>query len=79
MTGQDPETTPVIIGVGQINDRPETPADGLDPVGLMTRALRHADADAGGGVLVDCDSLSVVAQLAWPQLNPVDAKVAAIF
>ena len=76
MTGQDPENTPVIIGVGQINDRPETPADGLDPVGLMTRALRRADADAGGGVLVDCDSLSVVAQLAWPQLNPVDAKVA---
>ena len=76
MTGQDPETTPVIIGVGQINDRPETPADGLDPVGLMTRALRRADADAGSGVLVDCDSLSVVAQLAWPQLNPVDAKVA---
>ena len=76
MTEQDPETIPVIIGVGQINDRPEQPGDGLDPVGLMAEALRRADADAGGGVLEDCDSLTVVAQLAWPQLNPVDGKVA---
>ena len=76
MTEQDPETIPVIIGVGQINDRPEQPGDGLDPVGLMAEALRRADADAGGGVLEDCDSLAVVAQLAWPQLNPVDGKVA---
>ncbi len=73
----DPERTPVIVGVGQINDRPEDPADGLDPVGLMAEALRRAEADAGGGWLADCDSLAVVAQLAWPQLNPVDGKVAA--
>ncbi|MEP0561152.1 MAG: acetyl-CoA acetyltransferase, partial [Qipengyuania citrea] len=76
MTEQDPQTIPVIIGVGQINDRPEQPGDGLDPVGLMAEALRRADADAGDGVLEDCDSLAVVAQLAWPQLNPVDGKVA---
>ena len=76
MTEQDPETIPVIIGVGQINDRPEQPGDGLDPVGLMAEALRRADADAGDGVLEDCDSLAVVAQLAWPQLNPADGKVA---
>ena len=62
MTEQDPETIPVIIGVGQINDRPEQPGDGLDPVGLMAEALRRADADAGDGVLEDCDSLAVVAQ-----------------
>ena len=76
MPEQDPETIPVIVGVGQVNDRPEQPGDGLDPVGLMAEALRRADADAGGGLLADCDSLAVVAQLAWPQLNPVDAKVA---
>lgn len=70
------EWTPVIVGVGQVNDRPERPEDGLDPVGLMAEALRRADSDAGGGLLADCDSLAVVSQLAWPQLNPVDGKLA---
>ena len=76
MPQQDPERIPVIVGVGQINDRPEQPGDGLDPVGLMAEALRRADVDAGRGLLADCDSLAVVAQLGWPQLNPVDEKVA---
>ena len=78
MPDQDPDRIPVIVGVGQINDRPEQPGDGLDPVGLMAEALRRADADAnaGHGLLADCDSLAVVAQLGWPQLNPVDEKVA---
>ena len=78
MPDQDPDRIPVIVGVGQINDRPEQPGDGLDPVGLMAEALRRADADAnaGRGLLADCDSLAVVAQLGWPQLNPVDEKVA---
>ena len=77
MPDQDPDRIPVIVGVGQINDRPEQPGDGLDPVGLMAEALRRADADAnaGRGLLADCDSLAVVAQLGWPQLNPVDEKV----
>ena len=71
-----PERTPVIVGVGQINDRPEVPGDGLDPVALMAEALRRADRDAGGGFLADCDSLAVVSQIAWPQLNPVDGTLA---
>lgn len=76
----DAERTPVIVGVGQVNDRPERAEDGLDPVGLMAEALRRADADAGhsgsGGWLAGCDSLAVVRQLGWPQLNPVDGKLA---
>lgn len=78
MSEADPRKTPVIIGVGQINDRPEQPGDGLDPVGLMAAALHRADEDAGGDWLARCDSLSVVAQLAWPQLNPVDDKLAEL-
>ena len=72
----DAERIPVIVGVGQVNDRPERPEDGLDPVALMAEALRRADADGGGGWLADCNSLAVVSQLAWPQLNPVDGKLA---
>ena len=76
MIETDPRKTPVIIGVGQINDRSDNPGDGLDPIGLMAAALRRADEDAGGGWLATCDSLAVVAQLAWPQLNPVDSALA---
>lgn len=72
----DAERTPVIVGVGQVNDRPERLEDGLDPVALMAEALRRADNDAGGGWLAECDSLAVVSQLAWPHLNPVDGKLA---
>lgn len=72
----DPAKTPVVVGVGQINDRPETPDKGLDPIGLMSAALHRADADAGHGWLADCDSLSVIGQIAWPHLNPVAGKLA---
>lgn len=68
----DAERTPVIVGVGQVNDRPAEPADGLDPLALMALALRRADADAGGGWLRDCDDLAVVTQIGWPDRNPLD-------
>ncbi len=72
----DAERTPVIVGVGQVNDRPADPAEGMDPVALMAEALRRADDDAGGGWLANCDSLAVVRQIAWPQLDPIDGVVA---
>lgn len=72
----DAERTPVIVGVGQVNDRPTDPAYGMDPIALMVEALRRADADAGVGLLKDCDSLAVVSQLSFPHLNPVDGKLA---
>lgn len=73
----DDSRIPVIIGVGQVNDRPESPDAGLDPIGLMAAALRLADGDAGGGWLEKLDSLSVVDQIGWPELNPVPRAVAA--
>ena len=45
----DPTRIPVIIGVGEINDKPAADAPGLDSVELMAAAARLADADAGGG------------------------------
>lgn len=73
----DPDRIPVIVGVGQVNDRPGRPEDGLDPVALMAEALRRADGDGGGGLLADCDSLAVVAQISAPQLSPVQGRLAA--
>jgi acetyl-CoA C-acetyltransferase len=72
----DPERVPVIVGVGQINDRPANPDTGLDSLDLMVAALRLADEDAGGGWLERLDSLAVVDQISFRQLNPVAPKLA---
>jgi len=60
---------PVIVGVGQINDRPADGAPGLNSVDLMAAALQRADADAGGGWLGKLDALHNVAQLSFPELG----------
>ena len=69
---------PVIIGVGQINDRdePNKASSSLDSLGLMEAALRAADLDAGGGWLPRLDSLGVVDQISYPQLGDVSAPLA---
>ena len=71
------ERIPVIIGVGQVNDRPEAPEAGLDSAGLMAAALRLADQDAGGGWLARLDSLAVVDQISFRELGDVSAPLAA--
>lgn len=73
----DPERTPVIIGVGQINDRPQLPEDGLDSLGLMIAALGAAEVDAGVDLLSAIDSLGVVAQISCRYEGPLDSPVAA--
>ena len=72
----DPARVPVIVGVGQVNDRSEDPATALDPVQLMVAALRTADEDAGGGWLARAGSLAVVDQISFRGLNPVVDAVA---
>ncbi len=71
------DAVPVIVGVGQINDRPVDAAQGLDSTGLMAAALRAADADAGGGWLADVGSLAVVDQISFPALGDMSAALAA--
>ncbi|CAM3107475.1 Thiolase-like protein type 1 additional C-terminal domain-containing protein [Sphingomonas antarctica] len=68
----DPERIPVLAGVGQINDR----EDRLDPGEMMIEALRRAEYDAGARVLADADSLSVVTQIAWPDLGDLSPRIA---
>ncbi len=72
----DAEKVAVIVGVGQINDRPTDPMTGKDSLGLMLAALEEADKDAGGGWLADVDSVAVVAQISFRQDNPLAQKVA---
>lgn len=69
MAMTDPTRIPVIIGVGQINDRPADPDDGLDSLGLMIAALKAAEEDAGGDILTHLDSLAIVDQLSFRDLG----------
>ena len=61
----NPESIPVIVGVGEALDRPSDLSRALEPLALMEAALREADADAGGGFLARIASLDVVNQLSW--------------
>lgn len=62
----DPARIPVIIGVGEITDRPADPSEGLEPLALMAAALKRAEADAGATILAKLDSLELVNQVTWP-------------
>jgi hypothetical protein len=59
------DRTPVIIGVGEVLDRPADPGQALEPLALMEAAVRAADADAGGGFLARIDSLDVINLVSW--------------
>lgn len=72
----NPDLLPVIVGVGQINDRPDNPLDGRDPVMLMADALRQAEADAEVPLLADAQWLGVVAQIAFPEITDASIPVA---
>ncbi|UPT63901.1 MAG: hypothetical protein M0D54_04985 [Hyphomonadaceae bacterium JAD_PAG50586_4] len=68
----DSARTPVIVGVGQLNDRPVDPMAGLDTLGLMAAAARLAEADTGGGAwLAGIDSVGVVDNLSFRELGDV--------
>ncbi|MCH2171338.1 acetyl-CoA acetyltransferase [Myxococcota bacterium] len=55
----DPRT-PVLVGVGAIQQRLDDPDDALEPVALMQAALERAAADAGSrALLTDADAIRV--------------------
>ncbi len=63
------ETTnyPVIVGAGQLTNRSQRLDDAVEPVEMMARAARVAEADAGvKGLLERVDSVQVVNIISWP-------------
>lgn len=56
---------PVIVGVGEINYRPNGNEVGLDSVELMAAAARLANADAGSNWLENCDWLAITPQISF--------------
>jgi acetyl-CoA C-acetyltransferase len=73
----DPRT-PVLVGVGQVIDRPDQfrpVTERSEPVELMARALRAAAADcegarAGDRLLAAAASLRIMVPLSWRYINP---------
>ncbi|UWU95126.1 acetyl-CoA acetyltransferase [Bradyrhizobium sp. CB1015] len=61
---------PVIAGIGEIVDRPNEITEGLEPLDLLEKALRRADADAGAKLLGEVQSLDVVNFLSWRYRDP---------
>src|ERR1700741_227809 len=55
-----PDRIPVIVGVGEIVDRPKEIADGLEPLTLLEQAVKRAEQDAGAKLLHELGSLDVV-------------------
>ncbi|MDT0509765.1 acetyl-CoA acetyltransferase [Novosphingobium sp. MMS21-SN21R] len=66
---RDPSRIPVIVGVGEVNDRPLGDQAGQDSVQLMLGALAAANADAGGGWMERCARIFVVPQLSFSEID----------
>src|SRR5260221_13703294 len=64
------DRTPVIVGVGEIVDRPKEITAGLEPLVLLEQALKRAEHDSGGKLLGDIGSLDIVNFLSWRYQDP---------
>ncbi len=60
---------PVVVGVGQVNQRVAA-EDARPPIELLADAARAAAADAGAPVLEHVDAVAVVAIGSWQYANP---------
>lgn len=65
------DRTPVIVGVGQINQRVDDGAASLEPAELMANALRLAADDCGvSDIVAGADSVRAVHVLGWRYRDP---------
>jgi acetyl-CoA C-acetyltransferase len=65
---------PIIVGVGQVTQRPETERP-REPLALMAEAARNAERDAAahagaGDILHELDSIRIVNVFSWPSKDP---------
>jgi acetyl-CoA C-acetyltransferase len=67
---QPEQLIPVIVGVGEIVDRPKEITDGLEPLTLLEQACKRAEADSGAKLLHELGSLDVVSFLSWRYRDP---------
>jgi acetyl-CoA C-acetyltransferase len=65
----DPRT-PVLVGVGQLKQRPDDPLEALEPVAMMQSVLETAADDAGSRELLRQATDTWVVKGAWPYYDP---------
>ena len=70
MTNIPEDRIPVIVGIGEIVDRPKEITEGLEPLDLLEQSLRRAEVDAGAKLLGEVQSLDVVNFLSWRYRDP---------
>ncbi len=71
------QSTPVLVGIAQIQQRAEHPATAAEPLDLMIRATRAAAEDAGApSLLTDASAVRVIRGM-WPYENPARAVAEA--
>jgi acetyl-CoA C-acetyltransferase len=64
------ERAPIIVGVGQVTQRPDTERP-REPLALIAEAARLAERDANAGdIILEIDSLRVINHLSWPSKAP---------
>src|SRR5450631_3309416 len=63
---------PVIVGIGEIVDRPKEITAGLEPLTLLVEALKRAEQDSGGKLLGEIQSLDIVNFLSWRYQDPAN-------
>src|ERR1700732_92421 len=61
---------PVIVGIGEIVDRPQEISQGLEPLTLLVEALKRAELDSGAKLLGEIGSLDIVNFLSWRYRDP---------
>src|SRR5260370_25138738 len=61
---------PVIVGIGEIVDRPKEISEGLEPLALLVEALKRAEAESGAKLLGEIGSLDIVNFLSWRYRDP---------
>jgi len=70
MTSLLEDRIPVIVGVGEVIDRPKDISAGLEPMVLLEKALKRAEVDSGAKLLGEIGSLDIVNFLSWRYRDP---------
>lgn len=67
MESKNLSRAPVIVGVGELIDRPDDPVEGLEPIDMLVKCAEAAERDAGvAGLLRKIDTVHVVRSMSWP-------------
>lgn len=73
-----PTTTPILVGISQIEQREPDPFAADEPITLMKRAVAHAAQDTGNPDILKLASSVRVVRGIWPYTNPAETIGEAI-